>query len=156
LTLVKLLPLLLLATCAKRDVDQGIVQSGISCAGTTDIHVIVRGLRSTDGQLLVALYGSSNGFPGDPTKALRRLEHSISGEIAEVTFDSVAAGRYAVSVVHDENADEQMQRDWLGRPKEGWGVSNDARGRFGPPSFDDAQFEASGKAVTVEINLEYR
>ena len=40
--------------------------------------------------------------------------------------------------LHDEDGNGGMGTDWMGRPREGWGASNDARGRFGPPSFEDA------------------
>jgi uncharacterized protein (DUF2141 family) len=155
LTLLKLLPLFLLATCAKRGVDEPIVHSGISCSATADVRVVVKALRSTDGQVLLSVFDSSDGFPNDSEKAVHVFELPIPGEIVEVTLDSLPSGRYAVSVLHDENGNNEMETDWLGRPKEGWGVSNDARGSFGPPKFDDAAFAVSGKNLTVEINIEY-
>lgn len=155
LILVKLLALVLLASCAARGAGEPAPRSDGAGLDTTSIHVIVRTLRSTDGQLLLSLYAGPDGFPSDPEKALRRLAVPIPGEVVEVSLDSVAAGRYAVSVLHDENGNTAMETDWLGRPKEGWGVSNDARGFFGPPGFDDASFEVADEPDTVEIRLEY-
>ena len=48
-----------------------------------------------------------------------------------------------------------MQTDFLGRPKEGWGVSRDARGFMGPPSFEDSSFQFPGGEIETTITLEY-
>jgi uncharacterized protein (DUF2141 family) len=151
--------LLVLATCSKPNLDAPPDAAGATRADgadTSSIHLVVRTFHSTAGRLLVSLYASKDGFPSDADKALRRLDLPIPGKVAEVTLSGVPAGRYAVSVLHDENGDFQLQTDWMGRPKEGWGVSNDARGRFGPPSFDDAAFDLAGRPDTLEIHLEYR
>jgi uncharacterized protein (DUF2141 family) len=41
---------------------------------------------------------------------------------------------------HDQNGNGEIDMRILGMPKEPVGVSNDARGRFGPPKFDAAKF----------------
>ena len=44
----------------------------------------------------------------------------------------------------------------LGIPKEGYGFSNDAKGRMGPPSFDDAAVEVgSGEPTRTAISFGY-
>jgi uncharacterized protein (DUF2141 family) len=48
-----------------------------------------------------------------------------------------------------------MASDWMGRPTEGWGVTNDARGSFGPPSFEDAAIEVGKDGARVVIQLSY-
>jgi uncharacterized protein (DUF2141 family) len=58
-------------------------------------------------------------------------------------------------VLHDEDNDGKMATKWMGQPAEGWGVSNDARGRFGPPSFEDAAFEVVAGGTRIVIQLEY-
>ena len=37
----------------------------------------------------------------------------------------------------------------VGMPKEPWGMSNNARGNFGPPKFEDARFELKGDTSLV-------
>jgi uncharacterized protein (DUF2141 family) len=131
------------------------VDQDFSALPPADIQVIVKPLRNTEGQLRLSLYGSKKGFPKDPEHALRVVAVPILDEIVEVRLDSIPAGRYAVSVFHDGDDDAKMATDWLGRPREGWGVSNDARRTFGAPYYDDAAFVLAGKDVTVEITIEY-
>ena len=53
-------------------------------------------------------------------------------------FEGLKAGRYAVAMYHDVDGDESLDTNMLGIPREPYGFSNNAVGRFGPPSFDDA------------------
>lgn len=55
--------------------------------------------------------------------------------------------------MHDENGNGKLDSNWLGIPSEPVGASNDARGQFGPPSFEDAAFELGPGDVTVTIRL---
>jgi uncharacterized protein (DUF2141 family) len=40
-------------------------------------------------------------------------------------------------------------------PKEGIGVSNNAKGNFGPPKYDDAKFNFNKPEQTISISLSY-
>jgi uncharacterized protein (DUF2141 family) len=135
--------------------SQALQRQSFSCQKPTTIVVTTEGLRSTDGEVRVALYSSSDGFPSDPAKALQRGTAAFAESTASYTFDPVPCANYAVSVLHDEDGNGEMKTDFLGRPKEGWGVSNDARGTFGPPSFDDAVFAAEAETTRVVVHLEY-
>ena len=52
--------------------------------------------------------------------------------------------QYAVRFIHDENQNEKLDTNILGIPKEGFGFSNDAFGKFGPKDFSEWLFEVSG------------
>ncbi|MDR1437149.1 MAG: DUF2141 domain-containing protein, partial [Candidatus Symbiothrix sp.] len=51
---------------------------------------------------------------------------------------------YAVSIFHDENDNGKLDTGVFGIPKERTGNSNNARGSYGPPKFDDCKFTVSG------------
>lgn len=119
------------------------------------IAVTVRGIAGTEGTIRMALFASDDGFPGERDRAVQSGAWPIDADTLEALFDDVPPGRYAVSVIHDENDDGKMATDFMGRPKEGYGFSRDARGRFGPPGFDSAAFDATGDTTRVEIHLQY-
>ena len=48
----------------------------------------------------------------------------IEGASARCVFEDVTPGTYAVVVLHDENDNRQCDRNRLGIPLEGYGVSN--------------------------------
>ena len=70
-----------------------------------------------------------------------------------VTIKNVPAGTWAVLAYQDENANGELDRNLIGIPSENYGFSRDARGRFGPPSFEDAAMPVRDEAATATVRL---
>ena len=126
-----------------------------SASAENIIHVEITGLRSNAGQVLCALYSSADGFPTKPDKAVAKAKSAIADRTASCEFAGVAAGTYAVSVVHDENSNGKLDRNFIGMPKEGVGASNNAKGHMGPPKFDAAKFQFAGARLELKIAITY-
>jgi uncharacterized protein (DUF2141 family) len=119
------------------------------------IRVEIGGLRNDKGQVECALFASAQDFPKNGEKAIAHAKSSISGGHAVCEFSGVVPGRYAVSVFHDENSNGKMDTNFMGIPREGVGASNNARGHFGPPKFDDAAFRYAGGELDLTITVAY-
>jgi uncharacterized protein (DUF2141 family) len=133
-----------------------LVAATAAAARAETLVVEMKGFRSDKGKALVALFASKEGFPDHPKKAIRRLEVAIKKGAAFAVLMGVPPGTYAVAVLHDEDGNRAMKTGTFGIPKEGYGASQDARGRFGPPSFGDAKFEIrAGRRVTTRIKMKY-
>lgn len=118
-------------------------------AGTITVEV---GIKSKEGAVRCAIFGSADGFPKGVEKAKKRLViKDLNGEKATCAFTEMPAGTYAIVALHDLNANEKMDANMLGIPKEPLGFSNGAKVKMGPPSFDDAKFTHDGKATTQKI-----
>jgi uncharacterized protein (DUF2141 family) len=124
-------------------------------AAANSIKVVVEGFHSNSGEADCVLFGSPEGFPSDSKIAMKRTKSKIVNNQAVCAFTAVAAGEYAVSVFHDENANGVLDRNFIGMPKEGVGASNDAAGKLGPPKFEDARFSYKGGQQTLTIHLRY-
>ena len=88
------------------------------------IHVHISGLRNAQGTVKAVLYGPDpNSFLMKGMKADKEREPAEKGAI---TLCVVARekGKYAVVVYHDENDNHKFDRNWVGLPTEGFGVSN--------------------------------
>jgi uncharacterized protein (DUF2141 family) len=120
-----------------------------------NLTVFVKNIRNDKGQIGFCLFNKSPGFPNHPEKAMRRSFVSVSGNAAEYTFTNIPFGTYAVCAFHDENNDQKINSNFIGIPKEGIGVSNNAKGHFGPPKFDDAKFNFSHANQKILITLTY-
>ena len=121
-----------------------------------EVAVDVTGFRNGRGVALIAIYRSKAGFPDDGRRAWRREAVAIADGKASLRFASIPPGRYAVAVLHDENENFEMDQNFLGIPKEGYGVSRNAVGRFGPPKWRDAVFEvAAANRVSLRIRMIY-
>jgi len=121
----------------------------------TTVKIVINGIAHRDGIMRVALFDSPDGFPGEMDTVYRRLETPIVDEPVTVTLEDVPAGRYAVSVFHDEDGDGVMETGLFGQPSEGYGISNDATALFGPPSFEDASFAVASEPVLIRITMNY-
>ena len=124
---------------------------------TSKLTVRVTGARNAKGTIRFALFQDATGFPENPAKALLLRQAEIDPQTlsAEVVFEDIPAGTYAVSVFHDENMNGKFDKNFVGAPKEGYGASNNPKKRIGPPLFDEAKFSVDGPDHVVEIKLNY-
>ncbi|HEY2580953.1 MAG TPA: DUF2141 domain-containing protein [Mucilaginibacter sp.] len=125
----------------------------LTSAGT--LTVVISNFRNDRGNAALALYNQEKGFPKSPDKALKLSFVSINNKKATAVFENLPAGEYAVAVFHDENNNKKMDTNFLGIPKEGVGASNNARGHFGPPKYQDAKFNFNGSTQTIYIAITY-
>jgi uncharacterized protein (DUF2141 family) len=123
-------------------------------ASDADSSVIVRmsRLRSDAGQVVVVIHDNADHFPGDAP--LRQTTASIADGQAVVRFLGLPDGTYAVSMFHDENGNGELDKTWIGRPKEGVGASNNPRPLLRAPNFEEASFELVG-GHTAWIKVRY-
>jgi uncharacterized protein (DUF2141 family) len=118
------------------------------------VTVQVVGMHSSKGQVECFLYAGGDGFPGKPDKAAAKLTVPIADQAATCAFPNVAPGDYAVELFHDENGNGKLDTGFMGIPSEGFGASNDAPEKFGPPKYADAKFTVSGDQ-TLTIHMTY-
>jgi uncharacterized protein (DUF2141 family) len=119
------------------------------------LTVVVGNLRNDRGLVWVALWKDAKGFTNSKA-ALAKLRAPAENGAVSFTFAELAAGRYALATYHDENANGEMDRTWIGWPKEGLGFSNGAWiGLLGAPSFKAAAVEVEAGAKSIVIPLRY-
>jgi len=133
-----------------------LVVANPSGTGTASVRVELIGFRSDQGRALVALYRSETGFPEVGATAFQTLDIEIVSGRAQANFTGIPPGQAAVAVLHDQDGDKKMKTGLLGRPLEGYGISRDARARFGPPSFADAAITLEANTtVNIKIHMRY-
>ena len=114
--------------------------------------VTVNGVRSAAGHVLVAV--CDRGSFLQETCTYRASAPSSPGSVV-VRVTGLPPGIYAAQAYQDENDNHQIDRSLLGIPREGIGFSNDAKMRFGPPSFADAAFSVSAIGGDIQFTLRY-
>ncbi len=126
---------------------------GAQAPATVRVTVRLIDVRPAKGGVLhVGLHPEPGaGFPG-PSPLVNR---DISPATAETILSfAVAPGAYAVAVHHDANSNGKVDANFLGIPKEGYGVSNDPRPRFRAPRFDEARV-AIARDTTLTVRMMY-
>lgn len=120
------------------------------------LTVKVTRLHNNTGSVLVSLFREGTGFPDDASRALAKQKATITDKGATVLFRDIPPGNYAVAILHDENNNQKMDKNFLGIPKEGYGFSNNASAAFGPPSFRKASFvHGSLRPTEIIIKAKY-
>ena len=121
----------------------------------TPIHVHVHGIRNAQGTVKVVLYGPNpQDFLVKGKKTDREREPAEEGSMT-LCVAAPDKGRYAVVVYHDENDNHKFDRNWIGLPIEGFGVSNDPTLFLAPPRFEESAFEVNGDLTNVEVEIKY-
>lgn len=125
---------------------------------TDPVHsltITVAAVRNNTGKVCVDLFNSPDGYPTQRSRAFKQKCSPINNGTATVSFANIPAGMYAGFAFHDEDNNGDIKKNWVGMPKEGVGASNNAKGRFGPPSFSAARFSVDREKTTVSIKLRY-
>lgn len=74
--------------------------------------------------------------------------------VLRVTTPSLAPGRYAVRVTHDENSNGIVDfGSIVGTPQEAYGYSRNGRARVSAVSFDEAAITIGSEPVTTDVRV---
>ncbi|MBN8490220.1 MAG: DUF2141 domain-containing protein [Burkholderiales bacterium] len=122
--------------------------------GSTSLRLEVSAFRNAKGTLNCRLFTEASSFPDG--EGARTLRAAIAGTQASCVFDDLPRGTYAVAVVHDENGNGRLDKNFLGLPTEGYGVSNNRTYAASSPKWDESRFViAAREPVVLRVNLRY-
>lgn len=119
---------------------------------TVTLTVNVKGIPNDRGNVMVGVYKDAENF-SHPTKVYKsKIVKAKQGEVSlTITFDK--GEEVALALYHDENLNRVLDKNLFGVPTEVYGFSNDARGTFSAPSFEEAEIIMDG-SKEVDVNLE--
>lgn len=93
-------------------------------------------LRNNNGEILLE-------FSNEKGEKTGGYSASIVEKRCIVIVENLNSGKYAFKYFHDENKNKKLDTNLIGLPKEGFGFSNNAKGKFGPPSFRQMIFNVN-------------
>jgi uncharacterized protein (DUF2141 family) len=108
------------------------------------LQISIYGLESDKGMVWLELLDKEG-------KTISAQKIPIKNNQATVHIQRLEPGHYAVRFFHDKNSNSKLDTNFLGIPTEGYGFSNNAKPRFGPPSLADILFELhQDKAISIK------
>ena len=130
--------------------------AGAPAPDGSSITVTVTDLRNAKGVVRACMTTAEKSFPRcrGVKGAHAAMVDAKKGTITLV-FEDVKPGKYAIALLHDENANGKADRALGMMPKEGFGFSRDAPVRMGPPKFKDAVFELGTEPQEMTIKMRY-
>jgi uncharacterized protein (DUF2141 family) len=120
------------------------------------LTIAISGCRNDKGLVIVALFNASseNAFPKKEA-SYREARAKIAGGTAVIRFSDLPRGLYALSALHDEDGNGDMNTGFLGIPSEGYAFSNNPRLRMGPPKFKEACFAVDRDVQECALSMKY-
>lgn len=102
--------------------------------GQVTLKIVIKTLAGNAGTVIM-------DFRDGNDKELMNFTENIIDKQCVIAVNGLQPGKYSFKYFHDENSNRQMDTYWIGAPKEGFGFSNNAMGKFGPPAFPETVFE---------------
>lgn len=121
------------------------------------LTINVENLRNSKGVVQYALYNKDGSIPDEKyEKYFRKGIAEISNDRSTITFNDLPAGKYAISILHDENKNGKIDKKiLLPIPSEGVGISNyQSIGFSNRPNFSKACFRVDS-SITVDVKIIY-
>ncbi|MEM1035566.1 MAG: DUF2141 domain-containing protein [Pseudomonadota bacterium] len=111
--------------------------------GMHTVDVSFTNIKSDTGMIWISLCTKEQHakLGQEPCEKSARID---AAEGASLSFENVPSGIYVISAFHDANDNQALDFDTRGIPFEPTGNSGNAKGFFGPPSFDQMKFRLSG------------
>ncbi len=103
------------------------------------LKVYVQGVNVQGGNIGVMIFRDARGWPENNDDAYKAVV--VPAHPGTVVVETnLPPGEYAIAVGHDVNLNRKVDRNWLGKPTEQWGMSNNPHARMKAPDFAKAKF----------------
>jgi uncharacterized protein (DUF2141 family) len=119
-------------------------QSAPSAGQGYTLTIYADGVDDKGGNVGVLVFNSPNGWAEDRTVALKDITVPAQQGTTKITVTGLPAGEYAVALVHDVNKNHKLDRNWMSKPTEQWGLSNDPHAVIKTPSYKSCTFQLKG------------
>lgn len=119
------------------------------------IIVTITNLENNKGVCKACVFANADSFggAGSPFKC---TQATIANKSAQLVFEGIPEGDYAVSVFHDANNNNKMDKNFLGIPKEGYGASKNKLPFASAPKFNENKFTVQNHTINkLTIRLRY-
>jgi len=116
----------------------------------------IEGLRNSDGQIAIGIFKNDYNFQNElPDQGF--LFDKSEGKDGNLTVELYLPPNetYGIAYLDDENDDRVMNYNFIGLPKEGFGMGGYYPGGLFKPSFDDFKFFLPEEEV-LKMNSEVR
>lgn len=123
-------------------------------AEPSSLDVSITGMRSLKGNVLICLTANPKAFPDCSKDAHSHKLVVAAGKAGSVHFAELAPGLYAISLIHDENANGKLDTAMM-IPREGFGFSMNPAIVFGPPKFASARFGIGPGETVQSVKMKY-
>lgn len=115
------------------------------------LTITVENMDSNEGNLGILIFSGPKGWAEDRQAALKDISVPAQKGAQKVTVQ-LPEGNYAVALIHDVNVNHKLDKNFIGMPKEYWGMSNNPHATIKAPPIEKAMFTLDGdKEVKIAL-----
>jgi uncharacterized protein (DUF2141 family) len=128
--------------------------SAPAAESSAKLTITVKDLRNHNGQLIFGVFTSADGFPTDSQRAVNWQVKAVDAD--SVVFTAMLPpGQYGASVLHDENKNGKMDKNFAGIPVEGYGETNNPKPALRAATFEESRFNLPPEGANLTISIQY-
>ena len=109
-------------------------------------------LKAENGIVEVSLYNNGDTFLEAGHASFKKRQKVVNGKV-KVVFDNLPFGNYAAVSYHDINENKEIDRNFIGIPKEPVAVSRQTKKRFSIPNFNDAKIDFNQAEMVIKLQF---
>ena len=117
-------------------------------SNAANLTVTVEQVRNSKGDIRFSIFDVPSQFPQGNELNSKDIPAQLG--FVTVQFYNLIPGAYAIAIHHDE-----MNTNFIGLPKEGYGFSNNAKVNFAPPVFEAAVFNLDVGDKSIRLRVVY-
>ncbi len=115
--------------------------------------VVIKNLDNKKGSVYIGWYTSEKDYTDGNNATIKKIVPVHDKQEIAVKFDQVSPGVYAIAVFFDENGNGELDKNFLGIPKEVYGFSNNIIPLTRSATFKEASFIVGASAETIVIKV---
>ncbi len=116
-----------------------------------DVELNIENIREEGGILWVHIFSDKEAFPAESHKAYRLDSGYVKDGKSRIIVKNIPFGAYALTIHHDKNNNDKMDKDFFGLPAEQYGLSNNPKIFMSLPGFDECRFDIDTQVVKLNI-----
>ncbi len=128
----------------------GLSETSLAQIDKTVIIIKVKNIQQVKGKIMIAAYDNKEGYMKEALALLKQPVLAIDEQL--ISFE-IPFGKYAFTLFHDLNDNEELDTNFIGIPKEPYGFSNNPKATFGPPGFAAALVDFHKSNQEIEVIL---
>lgn len=109
-------------------------------------------LKAENGVVEVSLYNDRKNFLAAGHAILTKRQKVENGSV-KIIFDNLPFGDYAAVSYHDINENSEIDRNFIGIPKEPVAVSRLSKKRFSIPKYQDAKIAFNQSELVIKLQF---
>ncbi len=119
------------------------------------VQMRIEGIRNSKGNIQLGIFTNQEQFrKEEPVIEKVFSKRNMRAGVLVVRFE-LEHGNYGIAVLDDENKDGDMNYNFIGVPREGFGFSNFVSSGMTKPRYSDFSFDVKPGLNKVEVKMRY-